>query len=553
MHFEYGAGFCASHPGAYTPPDSILRATRVLMPRHAHAPVNGSEHRSRFSMTAGACPTGDRDQYIKLSGVNQGLTCSMTAKTRRCELPVTKERVLVRRRLMLAVGVVASPGSMERRSWLRDALRRFDQPQVAQRFVIGCLGGDVAKLTEEIQQHGDIVVTGDPDSTPSACIEKSFAWWAFALVAFPRAAFIAKTDDDSLNNFGNLLDILTAPSISGGAGHSSSSVAEPQLLYAGWPQFTSFLPEFNIGCGWSGDSNGAIAATQVTRLGGVHTNCRFCVNHPFCYKHWLHPSSTGEPFNTTVRGPFVFATGALQVMSHALATRVFTSDVTRAFVRRTALARHERHPQWSGRSWDKPWWRRWECQAEDGTVGYAVFEAAQAHNLSVDFVSLAGLVGDAFDSVPQLDTQVTVHKLELNAEKLREAAAWEATLNGRRSRGNPSHRNDTYRQQRERYMNRLRPLLEELNASSRVVPPWQWRCHDVDSMRRREAEAAAAAEGGKGERRGRRGSRWVSDFVLRLPTAQQRWRLCVMSEADEQRFRQLTKRVNLWRRGDPRP
>ena len=90
--------------------------------------------------------------------------------------------------------------------------------QVAQRFVIGCLGGDVAKLTEEIRQHGDIVVTGDPDSTPSACIEKSFAWWAFALTAFPRAAYIAKTDDDSLNNFGNLLDILNAPSITGRSG-----------------------------------------------------------------------------------------------------------------------------------------------------------------------------------------------------------------------------------------------------------------------------------------------------------------------------------------------
>lgn len=498
-----------------------------------------------------SCPAGD-EGFIKLSGVNQGLHCSTSAKNHKCELPVTEEKVLVRRRLMLAVGVVASPGSMERRVWLRDALRRFDQPQVAQRFVIGCSskGGGVARLTEEIRQHGDIVVTGEPDATNSACIEKSFAWWAFALTAFPRAAYIAKTDDDSLNNFGNLLDVLNAPSITG---RSSASAGNEQLLYAGWPQFTSFLPEFNIGCGWSGDANGAIGATQVTKLGGVGTNCRFCVNHPFCYKHWLHPSSTGEPFNTSVRGPFVFATGALQVMSHALASRVFTSETTRAFVRRAALARHERHPQWSGRSWEKPWWRRWECQAEDGTVGYAVFEAAQAHNLSVDFVSLQGLVRDAFDSVPQLDTQVTVHKLELDAAKLREAAAWEETLNGRRSRGDPSARNDTHRQQRERYMTRLKPLLDELNASSRVAPPWQWVCHDVDSMRRREAEAAEGRERRGGRRGGSSppGSRWVSDFVLRLPTAQQRWRLCVLSEADEQRFHK-TKRVSLWRRGDPR-
>ena len=37
--------------------------------------------------------------------------------------------------------------------------------------------------------------------------------WSLALRAFPRARFLAKTDDDSLNNFANLAAILTAPSL----------------------------------------------------------------------------------------------------------------------------------------------------------------------------------------------------------------------------------------------------------------------------------------------------------------------------------------------------
>ena len=37
--------------------------------------------------------------------------------------------------------------------------------------------------------------------------------WSLALHAFPRARFLAKTDDDSLNNFANLAGILTNPTL----------------------------------------------------------------------------------------------------------------------------------------------------------------------------------------------------------------------------------------------------------------------------------------------------------------------------------------------------
>ena len=47
------------------------------------------------------------------------------------------------------------------------------------------------------------------------------AWFRHAVHTYSGATFIAKTDDDSLNNFGNLLDILNAPSITGRSGASA--------------------------------------------------------------------------------------------------------------------------------------------------------------------------------------------------------------------------------------------------------------------------------------------------------------------------------------------
>ena len=122
-----------------------------------------------------------------------------------------------------------------------------------------------------------------------------------------------------------------------------------------------------MGCGWAGDAGGAIGNARASTLGGVNTNCRFCVNHPFCY----HPNkfaptgSSGAPFNdTALRGPYVFATGALQLMSTPLARRVFGAALTKAWVANASMERRERYPQWRGRKWEQPWWDRWACRSE---------------------------------------------------------------------------------------------------------------------------------------------------------------------------------------------
>ena len=72
---------------------------------------------------------------------------------------------------------------------------------------------NASAVRAEAEQHGDIIVTAHPDESAVACIEKSFSWWSLALHAFPRARFLAKTDDDSLNNFANLAGILTNPTL----------------------------------------------------------------------------------------------------------------------------------------------------------------------------------------------------------------------------------------------------------------------------------------------------------------------------------------------------
>ena len=130
-----------------------------------------------------------------------------------CQLRPTLPRLQDGRRLLLAIGVITSPGLPFRRTFLRAALMRFEEPQIVQHVVVGCNMKNTSQIQQEILRHGDIVVTGKADETGAACVEKSFGWWALAVHAFPAASFLAKTDDDSLNLYGNLADILRARSL----------------------------------------------------------------------------------------------------------------------------------------------------------------------------------------------------------------------------------------------------------------------------------------------------------------------------------------------------
>ena len=149
---------------------------------------------------------------------------------------------------------------------------------------------------------------------------------------------------------------------------------------------------------------------------------------------------------------------------------------------------------------------------------------------------------------------MTYHKLEIGLDRLHHAAEQERKVAQR----------DTYRRQRQRFMTRVRPLLESLNASS-YDPPQEWVCHSVASVnralqhhRQQQQQPPPLAGGAIAARRRRRSelpeglSRYVVTFVLDLPTAAQGWRLCTQSAADEARLLQAktTGRVNLRRTGE---
>ena len=164
---------------------------------------------------------------------------------------------------------------------------------------------------------------------------------------------------------------------------------------------------------------------------------------------------------------------------------------------------------------------------------------------------------------------MTIHKLEVGLDRLQYAAEQELRVAQRIKAARP----DTYRRQRRRFMTRLRPLLEALNASTHA-PPLEWVCHSVASVnlalqqhqqqqQQHQQQPAAQqmqerphlAGGAITVRRRRRANpfpdglpeglpRYVVSFVRDLPTAAQGWRLCTQSAADEARLRQAG-RVNL--------
>jgi hypothetical protein len=94
----------------------------------------------------------------------------------------------------------------------------------------------------------------------------------------------------------------------------------------------------------------------------------------------------------TVRGPFPFATGMLQLLSAPLARRSFhpaENEWTRAFAARA------RGPL--------PYWRDWQCQSEDVTVGYAVYETIAATSAAEEHRALLSRSPTSWRALPAVD------------------------------------------------------------------------------------------------------------------------------------------------------
>jgi hypothetical protein len=209
-----------------------------------HNITGGKKAKAHHRSKTGA---GARRNHSLLATVQIAPQLELPAEISFTNISVTPDA----RELLLGLGVVSAPKLRVRRDWLRAAALRFDRlDSISTRFVLGAGAGGtpqhklgVRAVLQEAAELGDVMLLlSHRDGHDQACVQKSFAWWFVALRIFPNARFLAKTDDDSLNNHGNLADLLRLLPVPRHADH---------LAYGGWPQYASFLPEYNRGCGYA--------------------------------------------------------------------------------------------------------------------------------------------------------------------------------------------------------------------------------------------------------------------------------------------------------------
>ena len=119
-----------------------------------------------------------------------------------------------------------------------------------------------------------------------------------------------------------------------------------------------------------------------------------------CWWGWR----AGRKLNATIEGPYVFATGALEVLSNALVRVVFHADQTRRYVAAQLLAAADgpvtgaaaapastATSQEGAAPYQTPApqplvperrpreWVRWSCAAEDSLIGLAIYRMARAY------------------------------------------------------------------------------------------------------------------------------------------------------------------------------
>ena len=110
------------------------------------------------------------------------------------------------------------------------------QAQAARLIAAQC-----ATLTSEQEASGgDLLIVPVADNEAVGCVEKTFEWFAHAVRAYPRAAYIAVTQDDAALIAPNLLEVLLRSQTS-------------ELVFGGRIQFSAFVeePQTYRSCGWS--------------------------------------------------------------------------------------------------------------------------------------------------------------------------------------------------------------------------------------------------------------------------------------------------------------
>ena len=292
---------------------------------------------------------------------------------------------------LAVVGVISTPAKADRRAWSR----RFQAGHrgVLFRYVIGTRGLSQQSCLRLLREGADMYLTDAHDNAQVGCVDKSFAWFIGATSTFPGARFIIKTDDDSATDIVALQDML-----------HQISARQLRFAYGGWAQYASILPSTWQQCGWGASPDTALRKHQACAAGA--------------------------------EGPYVFATGALEIVSRELANTVFTSDWTKRFVSDARVAAR------GGRT---AVLRRWACYTEDAQVGFAVHKSARLAGLEVAFIALNGRIIDvqsllrprSFNAwLNGKDRYLTLHKWEPDEAALRAEEVAEDANNVRERKEN---------------------------------------------------------------------------------------------------------------------
>ena len=246
-----------------------------------------------------------------------------------------------------------SEGETARRLIRRNA-ERFgrERQSVCFRFVLGALpvtklGGNssvaLERLYREELEHRDIVRLRAPDEN---CGAKAFAWFQHAVAAFPGAAWIGKADSDTFVNVEALQADLAALDIVNGL------AVVGQFNWLDWATVNR------------GPQGGNTSDTSPGRPCG-RARLMHDVAPRSIADHMRRVSSRRQDLRACAiddavsSRPYPFAVGPLYLLSARLAHHAFSVEAARHFASQ----------------------QRFECAAEDATVGYFVHSRAAVHGL----------------------------------------------------------------------------------------------------------------------------------------------------------------------------
>ena len=249
----------------------------------------------------------------------------------------------------LVVGVITSPQNQANRdniraSWMSElrsdsgVSRKLHGRNVQVRFVVGDVPCALEALAHENATHLDIAFVRAEDCRKGHSAAKVHAWFAHALVAWPSAKWLAKTEDDSYLWLSALTTDLRALS--------------PNVSYVGlmgWTGGCTTDPNFCAPACWGGAGYGSRPACEPV-----------CSDPKVIPQNSCCEMSKAERMRRTRMT--IFASGMLDVRRRAFAQTVANCEYARRFFDRSAA--------WASRGTDEGA----QCQSTDGSQGFAIAE-----------------------------------------------------------------------------------------------------------------------------------------------------------------------------------